>query len=286
MSKANWGFIFIPLVLAIVFWLLRKIFPAPTKVEKPTKKPSPSLKDKKAFQNYDGCLIGLWLFFCLPVTSVILSWLFSRLGTIWYANRFPEATFILTASWAAYLALAIWSSISPSIYIACRALRVIIGNRNYQEWQEYSDYVGNRYYGINWKPLIRPFIIFVILTTILPWYMLIDWYVLFTPDHIVIKPFFSMTRITRQYSDIENIHTAPAWISKHKGDEEIVHNRNYIIQFHNGVKWITQGGGSFPQIYSSPAVLTSEQKAQILQYVSRKAGVPIIEMKVLNPYEP
>ena len=113
--------------------------------------------------------------------------------------------------------------------------------------------------------------------------MAINWYVLFTPEQIVIKPFFSMTRITRQYSDIESIRTAPAWIWVPK--KEIVPMRQYIIRFRNGDKWITVGGFNFPKTFGSPGRLTSEEMAQILGYVSRKAGVPITEMKVLNPYE-
>ena len=279
MSNVSWGFIFVPPGLVLTLWLLRKLFPPPAKVEKPTSRPSPSSKEKKAYQNYDGYSIGL-LFFFWPVTTISLTWLFSRLGTLWNANRFSEATFVLNASWVPYLFPAIFPGLLITGYIADRALRVIIGNRIYQEYQEYS----NRRIGINWEPLIRPFIIIVMLTTIITWYMVINWYVLFTPEHIVIKPFFSMTAITRQYSDIESIRTAPAWIWVHR--KEIVPIRQYIIRFRNGDKWITVGGFNFPKTFGSPARLSSGQMAQILGYVSRQAGVPIIEMKVLNPFEP
>jgi len=34
MANPGWSFIFVPLGLALVFWLLRKIFPAPAEPEK------------------------------------------------------------------------------------------------------------------------------------------------------------------------------------------------------------------------------------------------------------
>ena len=283
MSNVSWGFIFVPPGLVLVFWLLRKLFPAPTKAEKPPQKPSVSIEKKKAFQNYDGYGVGLILFFCF-VNAIILSWLFSRLGTMYNASRFPDATFALTVAWPFYLLPAFSPGLLLAYYIADRAFRVIVGNRNYQEYRDYSNYVTNKYYGINWKALVRPFVILVIVTTIIPWYILTNWYVLFTPEYIVIKPWFSITSSTHQYSDIESIRTAPAWISIDR--KEIVPNRQYIIQFRNGDKWVTQGGLNFSKTYGSPARLTSEQMAQILGYVSRKAGVPITEMKILNLSEP
>jgi len=281
MSSGNWSFIFVPPGLALTFWLLRKFLPAPAKAEKAeAEKPEVSLNKEQA-QKYTGWCGVLWLI-AWPVTWLFLTWLFSGIATLWYAKRFPEATFALTPGWLLYLLPAAFPSMATAAYIADRALRLIMGARNYQELDSYT----TQFSGINWQPLIRPVIIFVILSAIIPFLVMINWYVLFTPEHIVIKPAFSKSRITQQYSDIENIRTASAWVDRRKGHERIVPDRQYIIQFRNGEKWITKDGYNFPETYNSPARLTPEQKAQILAFVSQKSGVPITEMKVLNPYEP
>jgi len=206
-----------------------------------------------------------------PLNWFLLTLLFSKLGTLWNGKRFPEATFALTASWLYYTFPALLPGGATAIYIANRALRLIIGEHNYQEYNYYV----KRY---------SSFIIIVILSGIIPLLALVNWYVLFTPEHIVIKPWYSITRTTWNYSDIESIRTAPAYVNRENGREVIVHKREYIIKFRNEEKFTT--GWGFPGTHSSPARLNSEQKAQILAYVSQKSGVPITEMDVLNPYEP
>ena len=147
MSNVNWGFIFVPLGLVLVFWLLRKIMPAPAKTEKPLH----PLKDKK-FTQYSLGLMGLWVFIG-AVNSLILCWLFSRLAIFWNTIRFPEATFRLTASWIDCFIPGFWPlGCLAGIYVALLFLRIIIGNRNYQEFRFYGDNLGD----INWEPLLRP----------------------------------------------------------------------------------------------------------------------------------
>ena len=61
MADVNWSFIFVPPGLALTFWLLRKLLPAPAEAQKP----EVSLK-KEQFLNYAGYFLGFWLILVKP----------------------------------------------------------------------------------------------------------------------------------------------------------------------------------------------------------------------------
>jgi hypothetical protein len=139
----------------------------------------------------------------------------------------------------------------------------------------YRDYIAyqNQKFKVNNERLGPLLGILIISGPIIILAILLNWYVIFTPEKVVIKRLFSIEALSYRYSDIDGIHSAPALRAL---TGKIVNRREYVIIFHDGQKWTT---------YFSPANLSSEQKGQIVLYVSLKSGVPITEKKVLNKAE-
>ena len=97
--------------------------------------------------------------------------------------------------------------------------------------------------------------------------MLSNWYTLFTSDEVIVKRLFAVSKDKLKYSDVSHIVTAPSLTAP---NGNVVNRREYVIRFASGTSWTTN---------LAPTDLTLDQKLHIAQFVSRRSGVPITEVK-------
>jgi hypothetical protein len=242
-------------------WLFRRVFPSVAQYETPSR---PFEELKKEFRGWEILVFCLTALFG-AITGLMWSWLFYQIGA-WRFSRLPEGI-VLTASWLLWVP-GLFMGVATGGLLTFLIMRLFLKSRHrdYIAYQNQKFQVNNERMG----PLLG---IPIILGPIIMLIMLLNWYVIFTPEQIVIKPLFAISPLSYCYTDIESIHSAPAvttWTGK------TVNQREYVIIFHNGQKWSTN---------LSPALMGSEQKTQILLYVSLKSGVPMTERKVLDKSE-
>lgn len=246
----------------LTVWFFRQVFPAVAKYEK-----SPRSYDelKREFHRWEIFIFGLTILFGV-LTGIIWCWLFSQLGA-WQVSRLPEAAIVLTASWLLWVP-GLLMGVSTGALLSFLLVRLVLKGR-YREYIAYQ----NQKFRVNNERLGPLLGVLFILGPIIILVMLLNWYVVFTPEQIVIKSLLSISERSYRYSDIDAIYTAPTltiWTGK------TVTRREYAIIFREGQKLTTN---------CLPALLTSEGKAKLLIYVSVKSGVPITEKTVLSKAE-
>jgi hypothetical protein len=244
---------------SVIARLLCRIFPPLGKYRQPAR---PFAELKREFQKWE---IGITLLIPVLTMGIGFIWwsLFAKLGD-WRFSSFPEATFILAGDRVKLIIPTFLLGGLTAGLVVDLLLKVLLKSR-YPEYIAYQNWK----FQINGEILGRLVGLIFVPGSIIILLMLINWYVIFTPNRIVIKPLFSFSEQSYHYSDIESLVSVPAITSWTGGKEN---RKEFIIKFHNGQEWTTN---------FSPVRLPSKEKFQILMYVSLKSGLAVNEKKVL-----
>jgi hypothetical protein len=247
----------------VIFFLLRKCFPSLSVHELPTS----SLDDlKKEFFKWDlfyfACFISL-----AGATGYIWWVVFSKIELL-NAARFREATICVSATGYVWSFPAMVAGMGSGGFLADQLFQIILKNR----YSEYTFYQSAKY-KINVAKLGISAYIVTVAATLVMVLMISNWYTLFSADHVTVKRLFAVSEDELMYSDVSHIITAPSFIAP---NGKVVNRREYVIKFATGKSWTTN---------LAPTDLTLSQKLHIAQFVSRMAGVPITEVKMLKKDE-
>lgn len=235
-------------------WFCRRLFPSVAKYEEPAR---PLEELKKEFRPWEI------LIFCLTVllgmiTGLLWWWLFYRIG-VWRFSHFPQGAIVLTGSWLLWVP-GLFMGVATGAFLTYLLMRLWLKSRyrDYLAYQNQKFRVNNERMGVLLGILITAGPLIILL-------MLLNWYVIFTPEQIIIKPLFALSKQSYRYSDVVSIRRVPALTG---GLRKTGDNKEYVIFFRNGRQWAT---------YYSPAPLTLKRKMAIIMYLTLKSEVQVTE---------
>jgi hypothetical protein len=238
----------------LTVWVCRRLFPSVAKYEEPARPYEELRKEFRLWEILVFCLTGLFGI----ITGLFWIWVFMKLGA-WRFSLFPQGALVLTASWLLWLP-GLFMGVPTGAFLAYLLVRRWLKSRyrDYLAYQNQKFRVNNEKMGFVLGGLITAAPLIMLL-------MLLNWYVIFTPEQIIIKPLLALTAHNYRYSEVEDIRTVPAltaWTGK-TGERQ-----DYVITFRDGRQWAT----SF-----SPTPLSFKRKAQIFMYVTLKSDLQITE---------
>lgn len=236
----------------LTVWLGRRLFPALARYEAPSR---PFEELQQEFRPWEILSFALTVLLGL-LTGVFWCWLFDQIGA-WRFGRFPEGSLALTASWLLWLP-GLLLGVASGAFLTYLLLRLWLKSR-YRDYLAYQ----NQKFRVNNEKMGIPLGILITVGPLILLLLLLNWYVIFTPERIIIKPLLALSSQTYRYADIEEIYPVPAltaWTGR-GGD-----GKEYVIRFRDGRKWATN---------HSPTPLPLKRKMQLVMYAILKSGVPI-----------
>jgi hypothetical protein len=131
----------------------------------------------------------------------------------------------------------------------------------------YSLYLSNRRYDCDYDRLCRGFGVGTILLALITLVLGLNCYVQVRNEALVVHHFFGLHEQVYPFTEIKSIETAPKFVAP---NGRIRHDRDYIVDFKDGQKWIA---GDLPSgdIY---------ERGEVANLLSKKSGVAIKEIPI------
>ena len=276
LSGAWQGFIISSTFTPLLLLLLKKLFP-PQRFPIETVRTFEELKKK--YQKWEFGSAFLFFGIAIPVTYYLWKIL------SWYGNQRFEALEESSYSLVPVPFLWLLPAFLPSMIIG-----MILGGRIFQillrdQQSEFSMYQRLKYEHAfsqggmpQWIRKVYnnsdgwefPFSgLLCLISAICVWLML-NWYILFTPNQIVINPLFGLSEVRYDYQDIDSIVASPR-LKAPIGN--VVDRWEFVLHFRDGVKWSSN---------MNPAEAREELKKDIACFVSQKSGAPIQEIPLFE----
>lgn len=133
----------------------------------------------------------------------------------------------------------------------------------------YFYYLSLRRYGCNYERLCRDVGRATVLLALMAFALGIHCYVQARRDAFVVMRLLDWHGQTHAYTDIRSIRTAPTMVAT---DGRLRHERDFEVLFNDGSVWMA---GELPSG-------SLHDRVVVAQYLSRRSGVPIVEMQSLT----
>lgn len=245
---------------AAFFSILRRLFPLPPGYVESGK----SLEElKPVYRRWELYSLPLLFGFVPPLTAAWW-WLLYWIG-IWNSQRFSGAVYHL---WPMGLTWGV-----PAILLAILTTSVPMPRfyrwRLRERYPEFERYLNLRC-GYRQDSAAVPVYAFFMTIVMVSVVLILHSRVILTNDEIIQYPFFSLSSVSHKYGDIVDIRTAP---QRRAPNGRLRDNDDYQTEFADGSVWST---------YLNPADLTTAEKRQMMEFVSKQSGKPIRLVPVLE----
>ncbi len=242
------------------FSILRRLFPLPpgyVESGKPLDELAP------LYRRWEICGLPL-LLCCGPPLVAVWWWLFYWIG-VWNAQRFSSAVYNL---WPSGITWGVPAGLS-GILSASIPITLFYRWRLRERYADFERYLNLRH-GYHHKSAGLPLYAFFGAIVLIAAVFILHYRVVLTNDEIVQYPFFSLSSVSHKYGGIADIRTAP---KRRAPNGNLRDNDDYETEFTDGSIWST---------HPNPADLTTVDKRQMMEFVSKKSSKPIRHVPVLE----